>query len=151
MAIGRPTKLTPEMVMLAAEAVRKVPTMRSIARALQVRPNTVTDWLRKGEEDDAPEPFRSFAIAIHAELAESESALVARISDGEPKDCAWLLTHSPFFRDDWSDAAATRREVQRTMGEVVNAIEATPGLSVEQREAVLLSLAARGLGGTAAQ
>lgn len=143
MAGGRPSLLTPELVAIAAQAAREAPTLRAIGHALGVRPATVRDWLRKGEAPDAPELHRQFSAAIHGALAEAEKALVAKIANGEPRDCAWLLTHSPFFRDDWSDAAATRRAVIASQERTLAAIEQS-SLSTEQRHELLLRLAAAG-------
>jgi hypothetical protein len=147
MAGGRPSILTAEMVIHAAEVARKAPTLRAIGHALGVRPGTVRDWIRKGERPDGPPLHAEFAAAIHGALAEAEMALVVRIAGGEPRDCAWLLTHSPFFRDDWSDAAAERRSERRILAAVVEAIAAA-GLPAEQERTVLLTMQARGLGGS---
>ena len=75
----------------------------------------------------------------------AEIRLADKVATGEPKDAAWMLTHSPFFRDEWSDAAAERRAVQRTLTGVVAAIDAA-GLADEQRTRLLLTLQAQGLG-----
>ena len=145
MAGGRPSILTAEMVAAAAEVAAKAPTLRAIGHALGVRPGTVRDWIRKGEAPDAPPLHAAFSAAIHGALAQAETALVAKIAAGEPRDAAWLLTHSPFFRDDWSDAAAVRREVSRVMAEVCTVIESS-GLSAEEQTRLLLAMQARGIG-----
>jgi hypothetical protein len=141
---GRPSTLTAEMVAAAAEVARTAPTLRAIGAAIGVRPGTVRDWIRKGESEDAPPLHAEFAVAIHGALAEAETALVLKIATGEPRDAAWLLTHSPFFRDDWSDAAAARRAVAASQARTVAVIEAAAGLTPEQRYRLLLELAAAG-------
>ena len=141
---GRPSILTAEMVTRAAEMARQAPTLRAIGHALGVKPATVREWIRKGERPDAPPLHAEFAAAIHGALAEAEMALVARIAAGEPKDCAWLLTHSPFFRDDWSDAAATRRAVEAYTARFCEVLMACPDLNPEARYRVLLALGAAG-------
>ena len=143
MAGGRPSILTAEMVAAAAEVAAKAPTLRAIGHALGVRPGTVRDWIRKGEASDAPELHAAFSAAIHGALAQAETALVAKIAAGEPRDAAWLLTHSPFFRDTWSDAAAIRRAVAASQARTCAVIEAAD-LTHEQRYRLLLGLAAAG-------
>ena len=133
------------MIQVAAEVAAKCPSYRAIARSIGVHHCTVRDWLDKGEDPDSPELFRRFSESIHEALLTAEKNLTEKITSGEPKDAAWMLTHSPFFRDEWSDAAAERRAVQRTLGNVVAAIEAA-GLPDDQRTRLLLNLQAQGLG-----
>jgi hypothetical protein len=133
------------MIPVVEEVARNCASYRAIARAIGVRPATVSDWLKKGDQEDAPLLFRRFSEAIHRALNEAEIALTQKISTGEPRDAAWLLTHSPFFREDWSDAAAERRAVQRAMTGVVTAIDGA-GLSDDQRMRLLLGIQAQGIG-----
>jgi hypothetical protein len=133
------------MIQVAAEVAAKCPSYRAIARSLGVHHCTVRDWLDKGDDPNSPELFRRFSEAIHDALLSAEINLTEKITCGEPKDAAWMLTHSPFFRDEWSDAAAERRAVQRTLGNVVAAIESA-NLPDDQRTRLLLNLQAQGLG-----
>jgi hypothetical protein len=133
------------MIQVAAEVAAKCPSYRAIARSIGVHHCTVRDWLDKGEDPDSPELFRRFSESIHEALLTAEKNLTEKITAGEPKDAAWMLTHSPFFRDEWSDAAAERRAVQRTLSNVVAAIEAA-NLPDDQRTRLLLNLQAQGLG-----
>ena len=133
------------MVELAAETARECPSYRAISRALGVHHCTVRDWMQKGEAEDADPLFRSFSIAIHDALLVAEKGLTKKIAEGEPKDAAWLLTHSPFFRDEWSDAAAERKTERRTVATVLEAVAAT-GLTPDQERTLLLQMQARGLG-----
>lgn len=73
------------------------------------------------------------------------NSLHCQADNGNVNAITWLLTHNPLTRDQWSDAAAERRAVQRTLGTVVTAIE-TADLSDEQRTRLLLNLQAQGLG-----
>jgi hypothetical protein len=134
------------MIQVAAEVAAKCPSYRAIARSLGVHHCTVRDWVERGEDPSAPELFQRFSTAIHEALLTAEINLAEKITCGEPKDAAWMLTHSPFFREDWSDAAAERRAERRTMSTVVDAIAAA-GLPAEQERTVLLQLQARGLSG----
>jgi hypothetical protein len=144
-AIGRPTSLTPEMIPIAAEVARDCASYQAIARAIGVHPTTVRKWLQRGDEHDAPPLFQQFSQVIHAALIDAESALTKKLQDGDGRDAAWLLTHSPFFRDEWSDAAAERRAVRRAMAGVVTAIDGA-GLTDDQRMRLLLSIQAQGIG-----
>ena len=65
--------------------------------------------------------------------------------DGNTWAATWMLTHHPALRDQFSDAAAERRAVQRTLSGVVAAIE-TADLTDDQRTRLLLNLQAQGLG-----
>jgi hypothetical protein len=78
-------------------------------------------------------------------LVEAEISLTSKLQSGDGRDAAWLLSHSPFFREQWSDAAAERRAVQRTLTGVVAAIDAA-GLSDDQRTRLLLTMQAQGIG-----
>lgn len=157
MAGGRPSKLTPSLVDQARQLAQQGLPIGMICQQLGINHATAWRWMQDAEEDEDEEDSLKvqFRKAIHDSGVQLAKAQLGNLRDqaaeGSTQAATWLLTHHPALRDHFSDAAATRREVQRTMSEVVNAIEATPGLTVEQREAVLLSLAARGLGGTAAQ
>ena len=145
MPAGRPIALKPEMVELAAETARECPSYRAISRALGVHHCTVRDWMQKGDAEDADPLFRSFSTAIHDALLVAEKGLTKKIAEGEPKDAAWLLTHSPFFRDEWSDAAAERKTERRTVATVLEAVAAA-GLPADLEHTLLLQMQARGLG-----
>lgn len=91
--------------------------------------------------------FQRFSEAIHKALNVAEINLTLKLNAGEPKDAAWLLTHSPFFRDEWSDAAAERRTERRTVATVLEAVAAA-GLPADLERTLLLQMQARGLGAT---
>lgn len=145
MPVGRPTSLTEDMIPVAAEVAQACPSYRAIARAIGVHPTTVSEWLQKGDQPDAPPLFQKFSEAIHKALNVAEINLSIKISTGEPKDAAWLLTHSPFFREEWSDAAAERRTERRTVATVLEAVAAA-GLPADMERTLLLQMQARGLG-----
>ena len=55
-----------------------------------------------------------------------------------------MLTHHPLIRDSWSDAAATRREIDRVLGQVAKGILESR-LPDDQKAAVMLSIRAQGV------
>ena len=133
-------KLPPD----APERARKLAALglplASIAAALGVHRCTLTEW-RQTEPD--------LADAIQEGRQQGEAALVERLhklaKGGDARSAQWLLTHSPDWRESWSDAAAERRAVQRTLTSVVVAIDAA-GLTDDQRNRLLLTMQAQGIG-----
>jgi transposase-like protein len=118
---------------------------KSIAEGLGIGEDLFYRWLRQAKDGTGTDAHVRFSEAIQSGAIEAEEKLVAKLAQGDERSASWLLTHSPRWRNTWSDAAATRREVQRTMTEVVAAIESAPGLTDDQRRAVLLSISARGI------
>ncbi len=145
MPAGRPSAIQPEMIETAGRLASACGTMNGIARGIGVHVDTVRDWLRKGEADESDSIYRRFFQSIQAGLVEAEISLTSKLQSGDGRDAAWLLSHSPFFREQWSDAAAERRAVQRTLTGVVAAIDAA-GLSDDQRTRLLLTMQAQGIG-----
>jgi transposase len=141
---GRPTKLTPELIDRAAEVAAECPSYTAIANVCGVSRQVVALWIERGKTDQGTELEKQFSGAILEQITASEKRLAIKLATGEPKDAAWLLTHSPFFRDEWSDASAARREVQKAMANVAQAIEAS-SLSPEQRLELFTRLGATGL------
>lgn len=140
---GRPTSLTEDLIPLAAYTAERCPNPAAIARSIGVHPETVREWIKKGRDPNAPELFQRFSAEILAAINRAEIALSSKLINGDPKDAAWVLTHSHFFRDQWSDAAAERKAVKRSQERTVAAIEAS-SLSNEQKHELLLRLAATG-------
>jgi hypothetical protein len=64
---------------------------------------------------------------------------------GDTRAATWLLSHSPRWRDSWSEASHAKREVQRVVQMFVQALEQDATLLPAQREKVLLSVRAKGL------
>ena len=126
----------------AADRARKLAALgmplASIAAALGVHRCTLHEW-RQSEPD--------LADAIQGGWQEGEAALVERLhrcaTEGDARSAQWLLTHSPAWRDHWSDAAAERRAVAASRARTVEAIEAST-LTAEQRRELYLRLAAAG-------
>jgi transcriptional regulator with XRE-family HTH domain len=143
-------KLNQELIQRAARLTALGWSRSAVAEACGVNAATLWEWLQNAETDQATELEAELSKAIQEAAAAGEERLAAKIADGDTRDAQWLLTHSALWRDRWSDAAATRREVQRQLTEVVAAIESA-AIPAEHREAVLLAIAARGLNGAAAQ
>lgn len=144
--MGRPTLLTPEIVEKARIASASGGTLQTIANACGVHLETVRNWLRQGATDDASDLQLSFLTAIQEGRHSAELRALQKITAFEDsRDAQWFLTHHPQCRDTWSDAAATRREVERVLGQVAQGIAAS-GLTTEQQQAVLLSMRAAGVG-----
>ena len=150
--MAKAIEITPKLIALAEQLASEGLPQASIAAGLGVCHATFIKWMNLGRDQSGDASHVEIFEAVQRGTLRGEQHLLgiirAKAAEGESRDAQWLLTRSPRWRENWSDGAATRREVQRTMNEVVAAIEATPGLPPEQREAVLLSLAARGIGGT---
>jgi hypothetical protein len=149
--IGRPTALTPEAVRTASVLAARGLPLDMIADAIGVHPKTCNRWVREAEEenaDDLKKSFRSAVLEAHRNMAGQMLDCVTKSATEDRNTWAatWMLTHHPALRDQFSDAASERRAIQRTLGEVVTAIEQQPDLTDDQRTRLLLSLQARGLG-----
>lgn len=129
-------KLHPETIPRAQELAAMGLPLASIAAALGVHRSTLAEWR-------ATEP--ALADAIHRGHHEGEAALVRRLHAGDERSAQWLLTHSPQWRNSWSDAAALRRELQRHAGKFMAALQAS-NLPPELERQILLNCAAQGLG-----
>ncbi len=142
-------KLTAEKVERAEELTALGLPMLSIAQALGVNRCTLREWIAAGLEPDASELESALAAAIQRGRVEGEEQLVKHLhkmaEKGDTRAATWLLSHSPRWRSEWSDAAHARRQVERVVGMFVAALEEDRTLRPEQRERVLLSVRAQGL------
>lgn len=120
-------------------------SQRAIAEACGVDESTLRMWLTNAESDNATELESALLAAIQEAATAGEEALVAKIANGDTRDAQWLLTHSARWRDRWSDAAATRREITNTLATVVQVIQQS-GLTPDQQDQLLLRMQAAGLG-----
>lgn len=148
---GRPSKLTPEIVEQARELAARGLAKTQIAVALKVSTNTVDRWLAEGKNADPDSLQALFSIAIYDGWIATGSKFLNHLQrhaeNGSTSAATWFLTHHPFFRDEFSDAAADRRVERQTIAAVIEAIAAA-GLTPEQERAVLLQIDARGLAGS---
>ena len=121
-----------------------------MASRLGVPKTTWERWIKKGRESDdsTTNEGRLWGVINKGVSKNAESnlqSLHGQAENGNVNAITWLLTHHPITRDQFSDAAAERRAVQRTLGTVVQAIEAAD-LNDDQRTRLLLTLQAQGLG-----
>ena len=119
--------------------------LATIAKAAGVHRSTLHRW----RTDAAAEgPERALSDAIKDGYRDGEMRLIQQLHDaaakGDTSACKWLLTHAPQWRDNWSDSAAERRALQAQLSIVVRVI-AEANLAADQRDRLLLQLAAAGL------
>ncbi len=150
MPAGRPSKLTPELVEAAGELAAAGLTISKIALSIGVTERTVYDWMREAKVSPETDLRAQFSQAIHEGWINTgknylQNLKVHAASQGGIPAATWFLTHHPFFRDDFSDAAAERRTERKTVATVVDAIAAA-GLAPDDERRVLLQIQARGLG-----
>lgn len=144
--IGRPSTITPEHVATAREIAAIGGALPTIAAATNTPLRTIESWLERARAGTGCDLCVALLRAIQNGRADAEKAALIKITESrDTRDAQWWLTHHPTTRDTWSDAAATRREVARVMGEVCAVIEASD-LTPEQQARILLSMQARGLG-----
>jgi Mn-containing catalase len=121
-----------------------------IADAIGVHRKTCHRWVREAEDENNTDTlktqFRAAVFEAHRNTAEEMLGHVTKsASSGNCWAATWMLTHHPALRDHFSDAAAERRAVQRTLTGVVAAIDAA-GLTDDQRTRLLLTMQAQGVG-----
>jgi transposase-like protein len=146
MPTGRPTALTPEHVETARRICMAGGAMSTVANALGVNLSTVKLWMQRAREGRGSELDNAFLAAIQDARYKAEIRALQIVTGSEdPRDAQWWLTHNPSTRETWSDAAAERRAVQRTLTGVVAAIDAA-GLTDDQRTRLLLTMQAQGVG-----
>lgn len=143
---GRNRKLTPELIEKVRGLVPSGAPDKTIAAACGIDDTTWRKWVKRARDGVGDELEIAFFAAIQEGRAEGELTHLKKIHGGDSKDSQWLLTHSPHWRNNWSDNAAAQRACNRQLDTVVAAIEATQSLSTEQKHDLLLQLQARGLG-----
>ena len=125
-------------------------TVTKIAASIGVHQATVFNWIREGKDAPESDLKARFCEAIHKGWIQTGKNYLQNLKEqsnnGSTTAATWFLTHHPFFRDDFSDAAADRRVEKRTVAQVIDAIAAS-GLPPEQLRTVLLNIQSRGLAG----
>jgi hypothetical protein len=120
--------------------------LEHIAPAAGVSFAALRMWLDNAK---GPNPTRE-EVAILAAINEGRSKggmrLINKIAEqadeGDFKAATWMLTHSPAFRDHYSDSAAANRARQEGIEAAVQAI-AEAGLAPEQERDILLRITAK--------
>lgn len=142
-------KLSPALIRRVRELAALGLPLAAIAEGCGVARQTLHRWRTDAAADGLE---RDLCDAIREGHLKAELALLKRLhraaADGNTKAAIWLLTHSPQWRETWSDAAAERRTERKTMATVLQAIAATD-LPRETETTLLLQLQAHGLGSPA--
>lgn len=148
MPAGRPSKLTPELIEEVARYASRGLPEAMIRQIVNVSDTTWRAWVKEAESPDPPELNTRFLRAIQEGPPKIVDAYLGSLhnqaTQGSVPAITWLLTHHPKFRDHFSDAAATRRELQKAMCSVAQIIESS-SLSPEQRLELFTRLGAVGL------
>jgi hypothetical protein len=98
--MARPSKLTPEITAILAEAIRAGGTREAAAARAGIGPSTLYDWLKRGDTGD--ERYQEFSEAIKKAEADLEAKALGLILDAAGKSwqaAAWLLERR--FPDRW--------------------------------------------------
>lgn len=152
MPVGRPTLLTPELVEEAARLAADGLPVSSIATGLGISERTIQRWMKEAEDAEDDSLHFQFRRVIHRAYdrigSEHLRNLREQSANGSTHAATWWLTHHPRFRDQFSDAAATRREVASTLATVVQVVQQSD-LTPEQQDHLLLRMQAAGLGSAA--
>ena len=135
---------------MAGELATAGLTISKIAVGIGVTERTVYDWMKEGKTSPETDLRAQFVQAIHEGWINTgknylQNLKVHAASQGGIPAATWFLTHHPFFRDDFSDAAADRRVERKTVATVMDAL-ASAGLTPDDERRVLLQIQARGLG-----
>lgn len=120
---------------------------KSIAAGIGVSYTQLKQWLQNAQGQDPTPEESALSAAMRLGALAGEATLIDRLhrqAESDPKCSTWLLSHSPKWRDAWSDSAQVRREVNKLAGIVVLALEQTESLTPEQRREVLLRIQAQG-------
>jgi hypothetical protein len=138
-------KLNQELIQRAARLTALGWSCNAVADACGVSYSAFRQWLDNAQGDDPTELELALLAAIQEAGSAGEERLAAKIADGDTRDAQWLLTHSALWRDRWSDAAATRREVYKALTGVVQVIQQSD-LTPEQQDRLIMRMQAAGIG-----
>lgn len=138
-------KLNKQLIEKAGRLAALGWSQRAMAEACGVTEESFCIWLSNARGESPTALESQLLQTIQDAAAAGEEALAAKIANGDTRDAQWLLTHSAYWRDRWSDAAATRREVTNTLSTVVQVIQQSD-LTPEQQSSLLLRMQAAGLG-----
>jgi hypothetical protein len=142
------TKLTPEAIAKAYELAKQGLPNKSIAAGMGASYGQFREWLTNAQGEDPTELETALSEAMREGALAGEQALLDKLgkhADNDSRAATWLLSHSPKWRDTWSEASRTRQEVGRVVDMFVAALNDDETLTPAQRERVLLVVKAKGL------
>jgi hypothetical protein len=146
---GRPSTLTDELIVKVKQMADLGLPHALMPSRIGVPITTWKRWIKQGRDsDESTNEGRLWAVINKgaSKIAESYlQSLHGQAENGNVNAITWLLTHHPITRDQFSDAAAERRAIQRTLSTVVAAIDSAD-LADDQRTRLLLTMQAQGLG-----
>lgn len=120
--------------------------LEHIAPAAGVSFPALRMWLDNAKGPDPTREEVALLAAINEGRSKGGMRLINKIAEqadqGDFKSATWMLTHSPAFRDHYSDNAAVNRAKQETVGAIVEAI-AGAGLPRETEQDLLLRITAK--------
>ena len=120
--------------------------LEHIAPAAGISYGTIWQSLKNAKgPNPTPEEIK-LSEAIEAGRAAGGMRLIGKVAEqadnGDLKAATWMLTHSPAFRDHYSDAAALTRARQEGIEMVIQAI-ADANLPPDEEQNLLLRIKAR--------
>jgi hypothetical protein len=138
--MAKAIEITPELIARAEDLSSEGLTYKSIAAGLGISRSTLNNWI-------ATDTGVLEAIQRGAQRGERQllGFIRAKAAEGESRDAQWLLTHSPRWRDTWSDASAIRRELERHTSKFMTALQSAD-LPPDIESRILQHVAAQGVG-----
>lgn len=147
---GAPSKFSEERAERLIQALRGGNYLKTACHFAGIHPSTLTRWLHKADEPDAPQEYRDLRDAIEKARADAEVASLAKIqkaaNEGQWQAAAWFLERS--MPERWAKKDKTQLEVTGEGGgpvRVVSGIELEP----EAMAALARRLQARAIEGDA--
>jgi hypothetical protein len=120
--------------------------LEHIAPAAGITYEIMRQWLKNAKGPDPTPQEVALLGAIEAGRAAGGMRLINKIAEqaenGDMKASTWMLTHSPAFRDHYSDTAAANRARIEGIDAAVQAITEA-GLTPEQERDLLLRITAK--------
>jgi hypothetical protein len=120
--------------------------LEHIAPAAGVSFPALRMWLDNAKGPDPTREEVALLAAINEGRSKGGMRLISKVAEqadeGDFKAATWMLTHSPAFRDHYSDNAAVNRARQEGIEAALQAV-AESGLAPDQERIVVLRIAAK--------
>lgn len=120
--------------------------LEHIAPAAGISYGTIWQSLKNAKGPNPTRQELKLSEAIEAGRAAGGMRLIGKVAEqadkGDLKAATWMLTHSPAFRDHYSDSAAINRARQEGIEMAIQAI-ADANLSPDEEQNLLLRIKAR--------